>query len=763
MAKDFSVINRGVPLKDAYEKVTGRLQFPPDFIIPGMLYGRVLRSPHAHARIKRIDTSKAEALPGVVTVLTYKDVPEREWFGLWLNYRGRVMDDKARFVGDEVAAVAAVDERTAEEALALIEVDYEVLPHVFDPVESMKPDAPQVRSDGNVRTPVVVEWGDTEKGFEEADVLVENKTQNRIQDQATMGLNAPTASWTDGKVTLWTGTTCPSELRDAIANLLEMPKSKVRVMALNTGPSLGKWWFNNIDMVVVLLAKKARKAVKLIVTQEEVFSGIKRRHAELSEGKLGFKKDGTIVSVYLKDIFENGAYGDKCDVYQSIPDLWTRIHNAKFEMYGTATNLVTSGCMRGVGDLTMNFAMEQLINKAAEKLQMDPVEIRLKNAVRTGDPLRTQRSLHQLLAPDVPMPSSFTISSAALDKCLRKGAEAIGWREKWKGWGKPTEVHGAKRRGVGVATGMHICGIRYAGQCGAIVKINSDGSVNLLVSLGRQGTGNDTTQCQIAAEELGVAYDMVSITCGDTEVTPWGQGSTASTSTHLSGTATKAAAADAKRQLLELAAKEFEARPEELDIQEGMIYHKDGPQRKIPMTDITAKQLPDLWDVSRQPCIVGSAITNVPADSVAKHMAAHFVELEVDIDTGKVEILRYVQAQDSGRLINPPVCENQLSGGYFQGTGFSLIEELVHDENGKILNPDYANYKIWRCGDLPDPELIFIEEIDPASPFGAKGLGEVPVCLPPGTIAMAIYNATGAWMNETPMTPERILRTLGKI
>ena len=762
--EEFSVIHKSVPMRDAYDKVTGSLQFPLDFAVRGMLYARFLRSPHAHAGIKHIDATKAEALSGVAAVLTYKDVPEKEWFGLWGNYRGRVMDDTVRFIGDEVAAVAAVDVETAEEALDLIEVDYDVLPHVFEPEESVRPDAPQIRSDGNVRDPVIVEWGDTEKGFEEADVVVENTTRNDSQDPATMGRNAPTASWTEDKVTLWTGTVCPSELRDAVANLLELPKSKVRVVALHTGPSLGKWWFNNQDMLAVLLAKKARRPVQVILTQEEVFSTLKRRHSEVLRGKLGVKKDGTFVSLHLDDIFDNGAYGDKHDIYQSITDLWTRIENAKLEMCGATTNLVTSGCMRGVGDLTMNFGMELLINKAAAALGMDPVEIRLKNAVQAGDSVRTQIGLHELFAGDTPMPSSVTISSAAIDECLRKGAEAIRWKENWKGWGKPTGIDSSKRRGIGVATGMHQNGVGYAGPCGAIVKVNSDGSVNLLVSLGRQGTGNDTTQCQIAAEELGVPYDMVSITCGDTEVTPWGQGSTASTSTHLTGTATKAAAADAKRQLLELAAEEFEIGAEEFDIKDGVIFSKDARKNiRIPITDITDKRLPDLWEVARQPCIVGSAITSVPADCVAKHMAAHFVHLEVDTDTGEVDILKYVQVQDSGRLINPEICENQLCGGYFQGLGFSLIEGLVHDENGRITNPNYANYKIWRCSDLPDPEIIFVEDDDPVSPFGAKGLGEVPICVPPGAIAMAIYNATGAWMSETPMTPERILRALGKI
>ncbi|MFC3725692.1 xanthine dehydrogenase family protein molybdopterin-binding subunit [Neoaquamicrobium sediminum] len=764
--RDLQTVNKRLPLKDAHEKVTGVHEFPYDFTVPGMLYGRILRSPHAHAQIRRIDVSKAEALPGVIAVITHKDVPAEEWIGLWTNYRGCVMDDKVRFVGDEVAAVAAIDIRTADRALELIKVEYDILPHVLDAREAMKPGAPQVKTSGNNSKDVVlVKWGDVEQGFREADVVVEGATLNNAQDQATFSRNSPIASWADNdtKLTLWSGCTAPSELKDAVANLVKLPKSSVRIVALPTGPSLGKWWFNNLEMMTVYLAKKAHRPVKIVLRQDEVFAGIKRRHIEYTTGRLGVMKDGTMVSMEVNDIFDNGAYGDKNDIFQSLSELWPRVNHGYFEMYGVSTNLVTAGCMRGVGDLTMNFALEVLIHKAAEKIDMDPVELRRINAAKAGDPCRGQDIHHELFGSHLPYPEKVVISSCAMDECLTKGVEEFGWKRRWGGWSSTNKSSGPVKRGVGMATAMHVCGIRYTGDCGAIVKVNADGSANLMVSLGRQGNGNDSTQCQIAAEELGIPYDMISIDCNDTNVTPWGQGSTASTSTYLSGTATREAARDAKRKILKLAESKLDESADNLDIKDGVIFSKTHHNKRIPITRVLEDKIPDFWELAKQPCIVGSTVTNVPDDQIPKHVAAHFVELEVDTDTGEIRLLDYLQVQDSGRLINPEVCENQLNGGYYQGVGFTLIEELVHDDMGRILNPNFAHYKIFRCGDLPDPKIHFIEQDDPVGPFGAKGLGEAPICVPPGAIALAIYNATGVWMTETPFTPERVLKALGKI
>jgi len=751
-----SVIGKRVPLEDAYEKVTGRTKFAVDISLPGMLNAKVLRSPYAHARIVKIDTSKAEALPGVEAVITHKDVPQEEWLEESLNYLGRVLDDRVRFVGDEVAAVAAIDVDTAEEALDLIEVEYEELPHVFDVEEAMKPDAPQVTPHGNVREPFVVEWGNIEQGFKEADLIVEHRTTMDAQQHAPVGLNACIASWEDGKLTIWTSTQTPFEVRDVMAGYLKMPISKVRVIGLPTGGSFGLFWLNNFHFLAVFLAKKAGKPVKLELTREETFSTVKRRDIPVTYVRLGVKKDGSFAAIHMRHYFDNGAYGFKHNPYEVTSSLWVRnARHGKFEMYGVSTNLYTAGCMRGVGDMSMGFCMEQAIDMAAEKLGIDPLEIRLKNHTRGGDPIYSDVPVYKMMG--VPPPEQ-TLSSSGLDKCIKEGAKAIGWDEKWKGWGKPLEVKGSKRRAVGMAVSSHCAGQRYLGTPSVVVKVNQDGSVNLLTGVGRLGQGVETTQAQIAAEVLGVPVESIVGTHGDTETCPWGVATVASINTHQTGVATQAAAADAKRQICELASREFGAKPEDIDIKNGVVFVKGQPEKSIPLAELTAKTDPE---TATWPTIVGSAAKNIPHTPIARFYMAHFADVEVDTETGKVKILKYVAVHESGRIVNPSVCENQVVSGVLQGCGFALGERLIFDENtGQILNPNFVDYKILRALDMPDPEVRFVEEIDPVGAFGAKGLGEGTLCPCPATLAQAIYNATGAEFNTIPFTPETVFRAL---
>ncbi len=758
MVKEFSVVGKGLPLIDAYEKVTGSLKFAVDISLPRMLHAKVLRSPYPHARIVKIDTSKAESLPGVEAVITHKDVPEEEWMDDSFNYRQRVLGERVRFVGDDVAAVAAINTDIAEEALNLIEVEYEELPHVFDVEEAMKPDAPQVSPYGNVRPPTIVEWGDLEKGFKEADLVLETNTSMGNQQHAPLGLNASIANWEGDKLTVWTSTQTPFDLQRELARILKMPQNKVRVIGLPAGGSFGLWWLNNFQFISVSLTKKARRPVKLELTREEVFATVKRREIPISWGKLGVKQDGSFTAIHFKHYFDNGAYGFKHDPYQMVCDLWGgKTLNGKFEMYGVSTNRVTAGCMRGVGDLTLDFCMEQLIDKAAEKLAMGPLEIRLKNHIRAGEPMRSRIPTYKRFG--VPSPS-VSLSSCGLDECIRQGAEAMGWKERWKGWRQPIAVNGPRRRGLGMAVAIHICSVNLLGCPSAIVRVNHDGSVHLFTGVGRMGQGADTTQAQIAAEELGVPFESIVGTHGDTETCPWDTSTVASMQTHQTGLATQAAAADAKRQLCELASKELAAKPEDLDIKDGIIYVKAEPAKRIPVTDAAAKI--DLEFLS-PPTIIGRAWKNVPLSPVAAMFMAHFVEVEVDTETGKVKILRYVAAHDSGKIINPEICENQVSGGVLQGCGFALVENLVFDENtGQILNPNFSDYKIPRILDIPDPKIIFVEVIDPVGTFGAKGIGEGSNCATPAAVAQAVYNAVGVRV-DPPINPEKLLRALGKI
>ncbi len=757
-----SAIGLRLPLEDAYSKVTGKLKFAGDVRIDGVLHAKLLRSPHAHARIVGIDTGRAEALTGVKAVLTYRDVLA-EWSSVGFNFRTPVLDQRVRFVGDEVAAVAATSARLAQEATRLIDVEYEELPHVFDMEEAMKPDAPLVSPHGNVRKPSIIDVGAVERGFKEADIVVEHRTTMGTQQHAPLDRNACVAAWEHDRLTIWTGTQTPSQMRDEIAQLLRMPQNKVRVIALPVGGSFGLWWVNRFHLITVVLARKARRPVRLELTREEVFATVKRRETPSSWGKLGVKKDGSFTAIHVRHYFDNGAHGFKSDPYHMIADLWGgKTPNLRFEMYGISTNRVTGGCMRGVGGVTVGFAMEQLIDAAAEKLGMDPIEIRLKNHIRAGDPLRMKVLLRFPVRDATATVSTAdlqkrVLSSCALDECIRVGAKLIEWDKKWKGWRQPSFVDGPRRRGVGMSVGQTVCSIASLGAPGAIVRINQDGSVYLLTGAGRPGQGIETTQAQIAAEELGVPVESIVGLHGDTDACPWSMPIYGDLGAHQLGLATRAAAADAKRQLCEVASTMLGAPVDKLDIKGGMIHVKGRPETGVPITSVTGAIAPPASVAP--PTIIGRGWESPPQSPVAASFMAHFAEVEVDTETGAIRVLRYVAVHDSGRIINPSVCENQVAGGVIQGLGLALTESLVFDEEtGEVLNPNFVDYKIPRALDVPDVESAFVEVPDPVGPFGIKGLGEATVDCAPAAIAQAILNATGLTFNHVPITPEKLLK-----
>ena len=522
----FRIAGKGVPVKDAKEKVTGSLKYAVDMEVQGMVHGKILRSPHPHARIVRIDTSRAEALPGVVGTVTHLDAPPHVWENAWFNYRGKVLDGIARFHGDDVAAVAAMREDIAEAALELIDVEYELLPTVFDPEEAMKPDAPQIREEGNVRDPYVVEWGDVEKGEQEADFTVDCEIRFASQQMAPLGRNACIAEWSGDRITLWTSSQTPSELRDGIHEAFGIPLSRVRVFALPSGSSFGNWWSANFMLITALLARKVRKPVKIELTNEECMATVKRRHIEISRGRMGCTNDGTLTLAKFDHIIDNGGYGFKDDVGFFCVDNWGRAHHGHYAIHGVNTNLLTAGCMRAVGDVTLGACVERVADMCAIKVDMDPVEFRLKNQVKTGERLRMQHSRQYMRGSleeyleGIPeeqrkeWPKLFHLSSGSTDEILRKGAEAFAWKEKWKGWGVPYAVDGPRRRAVGVGTGAHVCGVEFEGNVSAVVRINPDGSAKVHCAVGRQGQGSETTQVQVAAEELGIPFDKVEIETG---------------------------------------------------------------------------------------------------------------------------------------------------------------------------------------------------------------------------------------------------------
>jgi CO/xanthine dehydrogenase Mo-binding subunit len=770
------IIGKPVQIKDAVQKVTGALKFGVDFAVPDMAYGKILRSPHSHAKIKRIDASKAEALPGVIGVLTHEDTPRSKWEATWGNYYGCALDGVARHIGDEVAAVAAVTAKIAEEALELIEVEYEILPAVFDAKEAMQPDAPQIADEGNVRNPYVVKWGDLSQGEAEADYLVEEEVRFNSQGYAPIGRNACVSDWDGQKLTVWVSSQTPSELQSGLHQATGLPMSKIRVVALPSGASFGLWWSNNFMMVTALLAMKIGQPVKIELTSEECNADIKRRSIETVTGKMGCTKDGQLTLAQFYDLMDNGSYGFKEDVYFFCCDLWGKAHHGNYTIQGVSTNLVTSGCMRGVGDITMGSLVERLADKLAEKVDMDPLEFRLKNQMREGEELRMQHSRETMKGSmaeymeAIPKeerdswPELFHLSSGDTQAILKRGAEKFRWKERWKGWRKPYAAEGSKRRAVGVGTGAHCCGVEFGGAASAVVRIHEDGSASVACAAGRHGNGSETTLAQIASEELGISFENVIVETSDTDVCPWNSGSTASTTTFRGGWATKAAAIDAKRQLLEIAAKEiFATTPDQLEVAEDHVQWKDRgrPEKKVTVADVLAELRSD--SLGQTTSITGRPATPMPPTTAfARHFAAQFADVEVDIDTGEIKLLDYLACQDSGTVINPRNLKNQVIGGAIVGAGFALYEGLIFDEKGKVVNPNLLDYKTLRSADFPhDAQVLFHESPDPVGPFGARGAGEAPMAAATPAISQAVYNAIGVWVN-VPMTPENVIAALNK-
>ncbi len=773
-----SVVGKPIPVKDAAEKVCGILRFGVDFELPRMLHGKILRSPHAHAKVLGIDAGKAEKIPGVFAVLTHLDTPRHDWFGCWHNYRGKVLDGIVRYVGDDVAAVAAETAEIAGQALEQIEVTYEVLPAALDMYTAGGDDAPKLREEGNARPTFKVDWGDVERESAATDHIVDCDVHFASQQYAPLGRNAAVAEWVGDKVTLWSSSQTPSELKDGIHQAFDIPQSKIRVVALPSGSSFGQWWSNNFHMITVALARKAGRPVKIELDNEECMGTVKRRHEEHATGRMGCNDDGELTFLEMDHLIDNGAYGYKDNVGFGVTEMWHPIRSARIRINGVNTNRVTGGCFRGVGDCTFSVAIEGMADQLAEKIDMDPIEFRLRNQIHPGDEFNKKsamalmggRSVEQYradLSDDQrnEWPQSFHLSSGSTHQLLRRGAEQFRWRERWKGWATPNRVDGPRRRAIGVGTGAHCCGVEAEGATSAVVRINRDGSAKVFCSVGRQGQGSETTQAQVAAEALGFSIDRVEVEGGDTDACPWSHGSVASNTMYRTGWATREASLDARRQLLEIAAQECFGRidPVELDIRDGLIGLKGGDNTDNTVTTADVLNLICSDTLAPTYSITGRPTRRMPPSTTyARQFAAHFVEVEVDIETGQTQIVDYLAAQDSGTVVNPQVLKNQIIGAAVCGMGFALYEQLLLDpETGATRNANLLDYKLLRTADFPwqSEQVIFEESCDGVGPYGARGAGESPIGAAISAVAQAMYNATGV-RTDFPMTAERIVEAL---
>ncbi len=756
---ELSVVGKSVTRTDAFEKVTGRAEYAGDIHLPNMLYAKMLLSPHPHARIKSISTEKAEALPGVEAVITGRDVPDVLYGVSPARYDEYVLaKDKVRHVGDEVACVAAVDEETAIRALGLIEVEYEVLPAVFDTFEAMEGSAPQLhdKAKNNINAEVHNHFGDVEKGFAEADYIREDRFATQRTVQAPLEPHACLATHAaDGKLTLWTSTQTPHYVQKQLSRVLGIPMGRIRVIKPFLGGGFGgKAETTAAEFCASILAKRTGRPVQIVYRRDEVFMHGRGRHAMTIELKTGVKKDGTITAVQEKAVLDGGAYTSFgiITVYYAgnmMPTLY-KLPNFKFDGYRVYTNLPACGAQRGNGTPQPRFAFESQLSMIADDLGIDQIEIRRRNA----------------MTPNSETVNELKIGSCEFLACLDAVEEASGWRQKA---GKLPPG-----RGIGVGAGGFVSGAGYPiyrssfPHSNALIKVSEDGATaTLFTGAPDIGQGSDTVLSQIAAEELGLRYEDISIVAADTELTPRDLGAYSSRVTLMAGNAVRMAAAEAKRPIFAAAGEMLNCRPEELAAAGGQIFVKKSPKRSVVFSEAAAEAFNRGGVVTgtghyEPPRLGGSYKGAAVGTSPAYSFGAAVAEVEVDLETGKVRVLNFTDAHDVGQPINPMAVHGQVEGCAVMGLGETLLEEVVHHQ-GSLQNPNLHEYIIPSVMEVPEIRSIIVRSSEPAGPFGAKEVGEGAMLPVMGALANAIADATGVRIKELPITPEKILRGLKKL
>ena len=747
-----SVVGQNIPRRDFPEKLVGEARYSADLKLPGMLYGHILRSPHPHANIVSIDTTDAEQVAGVVAVITPFNVPRRAVSPIALDTS--ILDSRVRFVGDEVAAVAAVDDDAALLALSLIKVVYEVLPFYTDPDSALAEGAYPIHPGGNLALdpPLSIGRGDVEEGFSQADLVMEETYDIACHSATPMEPRAAMASWDGDAVTVWKSTRGVHVDQVALAQALEIPVENVQMIGPFLGGGFGNKDESRLAAIAALLSRSAGQPVRIEFSREDEFIAGRTRHAGRIHLKVGVKRDGTITGIHGTSTLNTGAYaasgpGVARRAGQGIIYLY-HCPNVRYESYLAYTNCPSAGSYRALGAPQGHYALETLMDRVAEELGMDPLEFRLKNRVPPEGQPGPRLSPPDQIVDSQPIEGGIPFSSNGLEECLTRGAEAFGWDQEIE---QPSDP--SKRRGKGMSMMIYRGG--PGSTSAATVSVARTGEISLLSGLMDVGEGATTVLPQMTAEILGVNAEDVITVFGDSATTPEAPITAGSTATFSTGSALVQAAVEVRRQLLDLASDGLEAPVMELDIRDGRVYVTSDPSRSMALTDVAAR-------------MDGEAITEevtipVPgsADYIVNAFGAHFCEVEVDTDTGRVRVVRYVAAQDSGRIMNPRMALNQVEGAISQMLGFALSEELVTDgPTGVTLNASYLEHKSPTIMDFPDLQVIFADIVDPVGPMGAKGLGEVPCPGVAPAIANAVYDALGLRVTELPMTPDRVIRLM---
>jgi len=723
---DTVVVGQRATRIDALDKVTGRAKYTSDLKLPGMLYGAFLRSPHAHAVIKRIDTSKAEALPGVKAVITQASLAGRvakivdEAHGTSMDFKA-FADAKVKYQGEKIAAVAATTREIAEEAAGLIAVEYDVLPAVVDVRDAVKPDAPVIHedsqpyqaADGSALTNVLhstdkVE-GDVEAGFAQSDRIFEDTYviprahQSYIEPQVAVADVDPT-----GKVTCWTSTQSIFSVRSNLARTLDIPEHRINVIGMTIGGGFVAKFGGVVDTYAVMLSQASGRPVKILYTREEEFLDGRPAPGLVMTVKTGVRNDGKILARKAYGLWDVGVQGNGSWATGRVKSVYD-IPNVEVHGYDVATNKPPTGAYRAPGGPQASFASEAQLNKIARELGIDPVEFRVMN-MREG-------------------------AEVDFKQVIRKVAERAGWRDRQKG---PNE-------GWGVAIGEWTNG---AGAASALCSLQEDGSLKVFSGL-MDITGTDTAMAQIAGEVAGVSFDMVSVVRGDTDSAPIAPGSGGSQITFSMGNAVKRAATEIRERILDVASEMLEARPDDLVLRDNQVSVKGASDRMVTLAQVAHQA----GRTKGGPIAGKGSFAQEPS---ATTIAAQIIKVQVEPDSGKVWVRRVVGSLDCGKAINPMAVEGQMEGGVAQGIGWGLWEQMAYAKDGRMLNDGFLDYHLPTAMDLPDLESVLVEVPTLNGPFGAKGVGEPPIT--PGVAATqeAIRDAVGAELHEAPFTPERV-------
>lgn len=752
----FSTIGKRLPMVDARAKVTGAALYADDLVVPGMLAGKILHSPHAHARIRGIDTSRAEALPGVRAVVIGQEFPAQ--YGILpIGHDETVFAvDRVRYIGDNVAGVAAVSEEVARQALELIEVDYELLPTCFDPLKTMEAESNWIHEDKphNIEKEYHHHFGNVEEGLAQADVVRNERYYCAEVTHAALEPHSTLAQYeSDGRLTVWSSTQVPYYLQLTLMNVLELPLEKVRVIKPLVGGGFGgKSEVIPLEVAAAVLSRKAGQPVKVTYTREEVFYAHRGRPVQIIDLTLGARRDGAITAVKARIVQDGGAYcgyGPVTILYSgALLGAMYDIPNVQFDGYRVLTNKPACGAMRGHGTVNTRFAFESLLDTVAAELGLDPAEMRLRN--RLKPPCITVNQLR--------------VTSYGYPECIRQVVEKSGWKQK-KGklpFGK----------GIGIAGSHYVSGAANAiirskmPQTTVNLKAERDGTVTIFSGAAEIGQGSDTMQVQLVAEELGLDPGRVKLVAADTELTPVDLGSYSSRVTFMAGNACLAAARNLKQKIFAVVAPLWGATPEELETRDGNIRLRKGSGKTMTFAEGVMLALEKHGE------LVATGSYTPPAEarggkfrgagvgpSPAYSYSAQVVEVSVDTEIGQVTVERISVAHDCGRALNPLNVEGQVIGSVWMGLGQALQEEMIWN-NGRLMNPSLLEYKSASTLESPPIDCILVESIDPEGPLGAKEAGEGSLAAVIPALANAVYDAVGVRITSTPITPEKILRAL---